>query len=207
MELNKMFEITRLWDIMDFEDKLDLNLLYKRPRIDYRISEYVFDYINKTILEPNKIMQTGNYEICLSFCFYDKEIYKYFDCTPYDTMDTKYSLDKVKNRTENGIKYKSIWIGCYSTKLTENIKPMEYAEIVYEMVGAFLINEFKKITKEKLDGNKNGMDKNIINGFKFPALFEYQKYLIDDEKGASYSNGETLVKVDIEKEYKNYYKE
>jgi hypothetical protein len=51
------------------------------------------------------------------------------------------------------------------------------------------------------------MDNNYIESFKFPAVFEDQKYLLDDEKEASYSNGETLVKVDIKKEYKKYYKE
>jgi hypothetical protein len=129
-------------------------------------------------------MDTGNYSVCLSFCF-------------YDTEDTKYSLTKISNRTENGIKYKDIMIVCYSIKLNENITPKEYADIVYEMVGAFLIDKYKKITKEIIDKYKNEMDNNYIESFKFPAVFEDQKYLLDEEEGASYSNGETLVKINI----------
>jgi hypothetical protein len=202
-----MVEISRLWDIMDFEDKLDMNLLYKRPRVDYRISKYVFDYINKNILEKNKIMQNENYDICLSFAFYDKNHFKYFDDIPFDTDNTKYSVSKISNRTANGIKYKEILICCYSTELTENIEPKEYANIVYDMIGAFLVSKYTKTTKEIMDENKTGMDYEFIEKYKFPALFEDQKYLLDEEKEASYLNGETLVQVDIKREYKKYYKE
>jgi len=202
-----MAKILRLWDIMDDIDlKLDLNLLYKRPRVDYRISEYVFEYINKTILEPKKIMDTGNYEICLAFSFYDKNIYKYFDDNVYNTDDTKYSLTPISSMTKNGIKYKCIWIGCYSIKNNEKIVPKEYASISYDMIGAFLVNKFKKITKEIMDNNKNGMDMNFIEKFEFPAFFENQKYLADDED-VRYNDGEKLIAVDIKGEYKKYYKE
>jgi hypothetical protein len=200
-----MFEVSRLWDILDFDNKLDIKLLYKRPRIDYRISEYIVDYINKTILEPNKIMQTGNYDICLSFAFYQAEYHRFHEYNIFDTENTKYSLH-LSNRTENGIKYKDIWIGCYSTDLTEDIKPKSYASIVYDMIGVFLTNKYKKITKEIMDNNRNGIDNNYIKNFKFPAFFENQKYLFDDT-ASSYSNGEILVKLDIKEEYKKYYKE
>ncbi|MDR1452141.1 MAG: hypothetical protein LBI57_07430, partial [Helicobacteraceae bacterium] len=73
----KMFKITRLWDIDDFDLTPCLEILYKRPRIDYKISEYVFEYINKNTLVPNKIMQTEDYNICLSFAFYYKDEQKY----------------------------------------------------------------------------------------------------------------------------------
>ena len=163
----KMAEISRLWDIMDFEDKLDIKLLYKRPRVDYRISEYVFDYINKNVLEPNKLVLDGNYEICSSFTFYDNERFKYFDDTSFDTEDTKYSISKISNRTENGKKYKNISISCYSIELTENIKPKDYANIVYDMIGAFFVNKYKKITKQTMDNNKVGMDYGFIEKFKY----------------------------------------
>jgi hypothetical protein len=53
----KMFKITRLWDIDDFDLIPCLEILYKWPRIGYKISEHVFEYINKNTLEPNKIIQ------------------------------------------------------------------------------------------------------------------------------------------------------
>jgi hypothetical protein len=201
-----MAEVSRLWDIMDFDYKLNIKLLYKRPRVDYRISEYIFDYINKNVLEPNKIMQDGNYDICLSFTFFDKDHFKYFDDLPFDTEDTKYSVSKISNRTENGIKYKDISISCYSIELTENIKPKEYASIVYDMIGSFLVSKYKKITKEIMNNNKKGIEYEFIEKFIYPASFENQKYLLDNEE-ASYFNGETLIEVDVENEYKKYYKE
>jgi hypothetical protein len=57
----KMTRITRLWDIYDFIlQKDNVEKFSKRPRIDYRISKYIFDYINESILKPKKIIQTGN---------------------------------------------------------------------------------------------------------------------------------------------------
>jgi hypothetical protein len=48
-----MFEITRLWDIDDYDLVPNIEILYKRPRVDYRISEYVFDYINKNTMSTS----------------------------------------------------------------------------------------------------------------------------------------------------------
>ena len=192
-----MVEISRLWDILDFEDRLDIKLLYKRPRVDYRISEYVFDYIDKNILKTNKIMQAGNFKICLAFTFYDKKHFKYFDNTAFDTQDTKYSISRTSNR---------IGISCYSIGITEKIKPKDYANIVYDMIGAFLVENYKKITKETMDNNKDGMDYRFIEKFKFPALFDDQKYLTDNIE-QSHSNGEVLVEVNIKEEYLKHYRE
>jgi hypothetical protein len=82
--------------------------------------------------------------------------------------------------TENGIKYKVIQLFCWSTEITENIKPKEYANIVYDMVGAFLTGRYKKITKEIMENNKNGMDYEFIEELEYPATFDNQKYFHDD---------------------------
>jgi hypothetical protein len=199
-----MFKLTRLWDIDNYDLEPDIEILYKRPRVDYRISEYIFDYINKNILEQNKIMQTGNYTICLSFAFYYKNEQKYFDDNIYNTENTKYDFQEGTS-TENGIKYKDIWIGCYSIDLNEKIKPIEYAHIVYDMIGSFLVNKYKKITKGIMDKNKTGIDYKLIESYKYPALFEEQKYVLDDEaEGTFIIKNETI---DVSKEYKKHYKE
>jgi hypothetical protein len=204
-----MFEITRLWGISDYDLKPNIEILYKRPRIDYRISEYIFDYINKKILEPNKIMQTGNYKICFSFKFYNKEDHNYHEDTIFCTENTKYSFHLFIS-TENGIKYKVIMIFCNSTELTEKTNPNEYANIVYDMMGAFLTSKYKKISKETIDKNRNGMDYNLIESFEFPAPFENQKYLVDNPgivKWGNVSNGKkiVLIEIDIRKKYIEYY--
>jgi hypothetical protein len=198
-------EIIRLWAITDYDLKPNIEILYKRPRVDYRISEYVFDYINKNILEQNKIMQTGNYKICFSFQFYRKENHTYHNNTIFCTENTKYSFHLLTS-TENGIKYKIIMVFCYSTELTEKITPKKYANIVYDMMGAFFTSKYKKITKEKIDKNRIGMDYNLIESFKFPAPFENQKYLQDNPgilKGSTVSKGKKIdiVEINIKEKY------
>jgi transposase-like protein len=49
------------------------------------------------------------------------------------------------------------------------------------MIGVFLVNKYKKITKKIMDKNKNKMDYQVIGNYKYSALFEDQKYIFDDE--------------------------
>ena len=175
-----MVKITRLWDIADFDLNAHIEILFKRPRIDYRISEYVIEFINKNILEPNKVMQTGNYDICISLDFYYPDEQKYFEDSPYNTEISKFDSE-IKNTTENGIKFKMIHLFCFSTTINETLNPKEYANIVYDMVGSFLIKNYKKITKDIMEKHKKEIDYKIIEQYKYPALFEEQKYLFDDE--------------------------
>ena len=199
-----MFDkIMRLWAISGADLHQNIEILYKRPRVDYRISEYVFDYINKNILEPKGIMQAGNYRICFSFGFYYKE-FTFFKDNIYNMENTKYDFRLMTN-TENKIKYNDLWLDCTSKELTENIKPKEYAHIVYDMVGSYLVNKYKKITKEIMDKNKTGLDYKVIEKYKHPALFIDQKYIYDDAKEGSFViNNE---KINSKEEYIKYYKE
>jgi hypothetical protein len=197
-----MIEISRVWDISDSDLEQRIEILYKRPRIDYRISEYVFDYINKNILEPNNVMQKGDYSISISLNIYYEGKQKYFDDSVYNTKNSKYN-SVIKNRTENGKKYKEIYLFCYSTEINENLKPKEYANFVYDLIGSFLVKEYKKITKEMMDKNKIGMNYKFIEKFRFPALFKDQKYLIDDEDDAIvYCD---IGEIKIKDEYLKYY--
>jgi hypothetical protein len=125
-------------------------------------------------------MQKGNYLICFSFSIYYKDVQKYFDGSLYDTEETKYE-SVIRTLTEDGIKYKYFHLFCTSTELNEHIKPKEYANMVYDMIGAFLIKKYKKITKEIMEKSKTGIDYKIIEKFKYPALAKDQKYLLDDK--------------------------
>jgi hypothetical protein len=206
-----MVKIDRLWDITGAYLKPDINILYKRPRVDYRISEYVYAYINKNILKKYKIMQNGNYCICLSLKFYEKGIYNFIEYNIYNTENTIYS-QHLSISTENGIKYKNIQLFCFSTELTENIKPKEYANMVYDMVGAFLVNKYKKITKEIMDENKNGIDYEFIGKYEYPAVFDNQKYMNDESKKITWSsydgkNVTEKIEINCKEEYIKHYGE
>lgn len=179
--------IHRLWNLRDsnLESRLEsrLELLYKRPRIDYRISEYVFKYIVKNILDdPWKIHYLFHYYnsgIDLSFTLlYNKDeetnMYHLKDSEYNNTANTQYDWDD-SEEIAGGAHYRFLHLFYRSTELNENIKPKEYANIVYDMIGAYLAERWK-ITKKNMDEFKVGMDYAYIEKFKYPAPFEYQKY-------------------------------
>jgi hypothetical protein len=149
-------------------------------------------------------MQTEDYNICLSFAFYYKDEQKYFDDNPYNTENTKYSF-KLANVTENSVKNKIVQLFCVSTGINEKINPKDYANIVYDMIGAFLVKKYIKITKEVMDKNKTGMDYEIIEKYKYPALFKNQKYVFDEEEDGILYMDDDAIK--IKEEYIKYYGE
>lgn len=184
----------------------DFSLLCKRPRVDYRISEYVMEYICKTILKPNSPLITGDYWMALHFYPFDKEkntvpynIYSVFEeradeilSRHYLNNNEFYNTEDTRFKTENSSWGKGYSVDCYSTKLNEHITPTEYANIVYDMIGAFLGTKYKRTTKEVMDSYKSGLDYDYIGSFEFPASFENQRYGDDGEVRAYYTEGEEL---------------
>ena len=167
--------ITRLWSFnKPLSTEPDIELLFKRPRVDYRISEYVFQFIDERILKPNKILQKGNYRFCLAFGIYNPEIHKFHQENLYNDDYSKFRLVQF-NRKE----FKDIQISCNSIFFNENIAPVTYAEMLYDMFAVYLISSFKKITKEIMEGKKADLDKSYIADFGFPATFENQQYIAD----------------------------
>ncbi|MFJ3388362.1 MULTISPECIES: hypothetical protein [unclassified Lysinibacillus] len=155
------------------------NELLARPRVSYKISEYVFDYIRENILIPNKLLKDDkiDYSFTLSFVVFDSELHKFFYETPFNTEENKFRPD-TKPKIINGVKEVSIRV--VSKKISAIILPSDYADIVYDMFGSFLVASFsKKVTKEKLDELKKGLNYTYINSIPFPAPFEEQKYNAD----------------------------
>jgi len=201
-----MFKIYRVWELYDYKnEKIDLNILYKRPRVDYRISEYVIEYINKTILKQFNIMQNENYQFEL--LFFNKDTVKCDSNSASDIYEFDDEIDFVYTvKDEKNIKWhKLIRIKCFSDKLNEDIEPNEYANIVYNMICAYLIKNNKNINENFIKEKLKEMVYKTIEEYKFPALFINQKYMFDERGSAIYKiNGN---KIDIEHEYLNYYKE
>jgi hypothetical protein len=221
-----MMEIDRIWnDTSGLGIEIPTyNIFINRPRVDYRISEYVCEYICKTVLKPNSPLITGGFILFLDFMPYDKDnpympiesnmhnaepikVYNLYNTedSVYNTEDTKFDPTK----TSWG---KTFSVRCYSTKFNETITPKEYANTVYDMFGAFLVNKYKRITKEVMDKNKMGMDYNYIESFEFPAKYENQKYCSDDYElripHMPEGSGEEWVtahkkRIEYEREYKN----
>ena len=163
-------EITRFW-----EHENDTEMLCKRPRVDYRISEYLFELINQNILAEKRLMQTGVYNFTLFLKIFNPEEHKFFFDNPYDTKQTKYT--PYRNRS---IKSKDISMFCSSLLFNAQMTPKEYVEIVYDMFALYFILRYKKLTKVLFDELKQKIDYDYVNSFEFPATFENQKYTLDD---------------------------
>ena len=148
---DRIIEIHRTWD-SDYED---LDYMLKRPRVDYRISEYVVEHIHKLIPQFDKILGKGDCTIGFSFDngkndvanasfandSFDAqcerlEMFGYYVDKEYSTEDTQFIL--------KGKKSTFLQIMCSSTKFNEQITPMEYAGLVYNMVSVLLKNRYKK---------------------------------------------------------------
>jgi hypothetical protein len=186
----EMPHIERKWLIvLDSGLEERLNILYKRPRIDYRVSEYVYGYIEKNILEPKKIteLKYGRYALTIKLRFFllNKNAKAFKDGvssehSTYNTENTIYLTDMYRGELRLG--YKTILLTCISSEINENIKPKEYANIVYDMIGAFLeTKRYKSITKELMEKYRSEMDYAYIESLRYPAAFVDQRYSMDRE--------------------------
>ena len=162
--------INRFW-----EHENDVEMLCKRPRVDYRISEYLFEFINQNILIEKKIMQTGEYDFTLFLKMFKPQEHTFFFDNPYNTKQTKYTP-----YVNQSIKSKNIKMFCASLLFNAQMTPKEYVEIVYDMFALYFILRYKKLTKALFDEAKQKIDYDFVNSFEFPAIFENQKYMLDD---------------------------
>ena len=153
----------------------EAKMLCERPRIDYRVSEYLFDFINQHILTEKKVMQTGDYCFTLFLKIFNPAEHKFFFDNPYDTEQTKYSPS-----VRGSIKSKNINMLCSSLFFNSQMTPTEYTEIVYDAFALYFILRYKKLTKVLFDNLKQKIDYDYINSFEFPAAFENQKYSLDE---------------------------
>jgi hypothetical protein len=174
-----------LYYISNAEERL--NMIYKRPRIDYRVSEYVYEYIQRKILEPRKIKELEYRKYALSinlhFILGGEDARSLnseqmpSEYSPYNTETTLYSSNFTTNGYELRLGYKAINLSCRSTEIDVNIKPKEYAHIVYNMISTYLeTKRYKSITKELMEQYKSEMDYAYIENFSYPAAFVDQRY-------------------------------
>lgn len=228
-------KLKRLWNNLDDEGNL---VLLNRPRVSIEIDRYIWNTIEQNIVLPKKIMQSKSYDYTLvvSLGKYNPEKDLHFKFSPYNgslketiLLSTKdfstlhYSredfIDGIKRqRWFSPEKFwinsgdKTALISACTDNVTEKITPLEYADILFDAFGAFLLYNFKKVKKSDLDMLKTKIDNNIVCGFPFPAPFSEQQYQGDDSyfRLTRLSNGIETVLIDIpnvEVFYKQHYKE
>ncbi|MBS1600710.1 MAG: hypothetical protein JST75_20980 [Bacteroidetes bacterium] len=184
--------------------------LLKRPRVSYRISEYVLNFIDKEILKPAKILQSDKYvyEFTLSFSFGIPKPNKILYKSPYATDKRLFIPHKGFTTFEKTTK--KIHLTFIGDDIGPGIAPTEYADIVYTMLTDYLLYNYKKLKKETFDNKKGLLDEKKINSFPHPAPFGQQKYILDEsgyvKNWDDYVNNRKDKWIYIKDEYLKHYK-
>jgi hypothetical protein len=66
--------------------------------------------------------------------------------------------------------------------INQDIKPYEYALVVFDMLADYLVYNYKKLNKPAFDFVRNGMDQKFIQSFRYPAPFGEQQYSLDESR-------------------------
>lgn len=227
--------LRRLWVNLDDDQNL---ILLNRPRVSFEIDQYVWNIIEQGIVIPNGIMKSEKYDYVLvvSLSKYNSDTDLSFVPSPYNgilrdatllsvnkTSDLLYKrADFVDGQTRkrwfSPSKFwtnqgnKTALVSACADIVTEHITPLEYADLLFDAFGAFLLYNFKRVKKSDLDELKIEIDKNVICGFTFPAPFCQQQYQGDNAnfRLTSYENGQEIILIDIpdvETFYKQHFTE
>lgn len=185
----------------------DYQALIHRPRVSHKISEYIWKYIYEMYLFKLNLMSEDkfNYRICLTFAKYNPNIHKFMFKSPYNQEKCFFHPSPNFRRVKIT---KSIVIGLVGECVDENITPDLYANLVYDMFCAQLLVLYKKVKKEDLDKLKAGLDYEYINSFPYPAPFEEQRYLTDNQNFIiTHDNGieRTTTVFNVKEEYLKYW--
>jgi len=172
-----MIGIFQNWEFDYNKDNFapSIEYLMNHSQINYNVNEYVYSYIKEKILDKNNIIiQELNNEFLITINTFNKNRKKlYLKHSPYNTINIKFDYDIYvgdrnigKSKKERCyVRMNSIVLYYYSKKISEDMTSREYADIVYDMLGAYLINEYNFITKEVMDKNKEEMNYTYIDKF------------------------------------------
>ena len=157
------------------------NLLI-RPRVSFKISESIFEFVNSRILKPQDIMQSPKFNYTLVFSFH-KGVPARLKATQrglYNSSHRIYLAQKgftVFDKTQ-----KIAHLSAYGDDIDEKMAPQEYSRLVFEMIADFLLLNFKSVKSEKLEQVWSEFNFLQLDQFPFPAPFEEQRYVMDKGK-------------------------
>ena len=141
------------------------------PKISSKVREYIWQYIFVNLLVQKKVMtdEKYSYSVTLDLNKLNPEIHKFFTDSPFNTDANKFRPEPKFNQQDT-LKFANIRV--VSKEIGKDISPTDYANIVYDAFGSFLILISKKIDKSELDELKKGLDYSYINSFNYPATIE-----------------------------------
>ena len=204
-----MVEIDRIWSNVDTENNYKITL-FSRPRVSIHVDEYIWNFIEENIIKPHKLMRSEKHGYMLKIAFdrFDPARHRYFPLSPYngplregvktDSANGWYSREDFADAEEHTTWFSpsKIWTNCGekvldvdidATNVSENITPREYADLLFDGIGATLVFNYKRLKREEFDGLKPKIDWSIVKSFPFPASFEDQQYIGDGGKIHVYS--------------------
>ena len=203
-----MVEINRVW--LNVDTDTNKITLFDRPRVSIRVDEYIWSLIEEHIVKPHKLMlsEKHRYLLKISFHRFDPVRHRYYPLSPYngplregvksDSANGWYPREDFADAEERTTWFSpdKIWTNCGNKVLdvnidaanvSESITPREYADLLFDGIGAALVFNFKRLKREEFDGLKPKIDWSIVESFPFPALFEEQRYLGDEGEIHVYS--------------------
>ena len=203
-----MVEINRVW--LNVDTDTNKITLFGRPRVSIRVDEYIWNLIEEHIVKPHKLMRSEKhkYQLKIAFGRFDPVQHRYYPLSPYngplregvemDSANRSYFREDFaggKDRT-TWFSPNKIWTNCgdkvlnvdiKAANVSESITPREYAELLFDGIGAAMVFNFKRLKREEFDELKPKIDWSIVESFPFPAAFEEQQYIGDEGKIHVYS--------------------
>ena len=203
-----MVEINRVW--LNVDTDTNKITLFGRPRVSIRVDEYIWSLIEEHIVKPHKLMRSEKHRYLLktSFDRFDPVRHRYYPLSPYngqlregvkpDSANGWYPREDFADAEERATWFSpdKIWTNCGNKVLdvnidaanvSESITPREYADLLFDGIGAALVFNFKRLKCEEFDGLKPKIDWSMVESFPFPASFEEQQYIGDEGKIHVYS--------------------
>ena len=203
-----MVEINRVW--LNVDTDTNKITLFSRPRVSIRVEEYIWSLIEEHIVKPHKLMRSEKHKYLLKIAFgrFDSVRHRYYPLSPYngplregvksDSANGWYPREDFADAEERTTWFSpdKIWTNCGNKVLdvnidaanvSESITPREYADLLFDGIGAALVFNFKRLKREEFDGLKPKIDWSMVESFPFPASFEEQQYIGDEGKIHVYS--------------------
>lgn len=164
-------------NMVEIESMVEKKNLENAPKVSAKVREYVWRYIYERLLVPRKIMLDApyDYRFTLDLNEFNPEIHKFFTDNPFNTDEDKFRPEPRFNKLGN---LKFVVLRVVSKNICNNTSPSEYANIVYDAFGSFLVTIYKKVTKSDFENLKQSMDYEYINNLPFPASLKECRFFI-----------------------------
>ncbi|MDJ1504769.1 hypothetical protein [Xanthocytophaga agilis] len=148
---------------MKFKIELSSYDLYDRPRVSYKIREYLEEFIEKHILFPKNIIVNAKTDVML--CIVLKK-------------EKKGTIEVLPSSTIQGVKLYTLFLS-YADILGSQNLVRDFVDLLYEAISIFFRENYKRIKKELLEEAKKHIDYEYLVNLPYPAPYDDQRYIND----------------------------